>query len=182
MRRNNAVAVVAARGGTAAAAARGRTAVALEALYGRLSPPISFAKAIPRPPEGMIRPSNGDVAFVGGMAIGGAPPPFAPLEPPRRRGARPQAEGAEPLPGMHSGRSVGPGCASLPRRRSERACAGVFIAAAATRPQGHARGALRRGAPQEGPRGPRGRGRWGGLGGAQQPRWAAAEQRELGWP
>ena len=63
------------------------TAAVLEALYGRLYPPIGFAQAIPRPPEGMIRPSNGDVAFVGGMAIGGAPPPFAPLEPPRRRGA-----------------------------------------------------------------------------------------------
>ena len=62
------------------------TAAALADLYGQLYAPIGFAQAIPRPPEGMLRRPNGDVAFVGGIAIGGALPPLALQEPPRRRG------------------------------------------------------------------------------------------------
>ena len=98
---------------------------------------------------------------------------------PRRR---PQAEGAEPLPGMHSGRSVGPGCATLPRRRSERACAGVLLQPPQRGRRGMRGGRCDGGRLRRGRGGRGGGGGGGGWGGAQQPRWAAAEQRELGWP
>ena len=70
---------------TVGASADGLTASAAEALASLLFAAIGLPPVMPRPPEGMLRPPGG--VFVGGTAIGGAPPP--PVLPQKRgRGDR----------------------------------------------------------------------------------------------